>query len=221
MSISERDKKLLMILGGVAILLVVYLLVFNPYNAKTEALQAENEALAAQLAVLQDHYANLETYETGITEAQEEIDAQIVRYPNDIRAEDKVMYAVSMEEFVDITIPSVGFGAPAPVMEIAGVVEDEYSGTIMTMPVTAYGSGLTFSCTMGYQQLKDLVTFVYATQNVTNLTSLNVSYDSSTGNLSGSVALNQYHLAGLDPWYYPTAIPETDIGKDNIFSTAR
>ncbi|MDO4540506.1 MAG: type II secretion system protein GspM, partial [Syntrophomonadaceae bacterium] len=75
-NLSERDKRMLMVIGGIAIFLLLFFVIYKPFVAKAEALDAQNAELAAHLAILQDYYANLETYELGINDARREVRAQ-------------------------------------------------------------------------------------------------------------------------------------------------
>lgn len=76
---------------------------------------------------------------------------------------------------------------------------------------------LTYNST--YKALKELISYIHNNQNRRTLHTMNVSYDTETGNLTGSVELGMYSLTGLNKAYEAPAIPSMTIGTDNIFGT--
>ena len=51
------------------------------------------------------------------------------------------------------------------------------------------------------------------------ISSLNVNFDDSTGELSGALNTDSYFLYGLDKPYQAPVIPEIPHGTDNLFGT--
>ncbi|RDU21847.1 hypothetical protein [Anaerosacchariphilus polymeriproducens] len=76
---------------------------------------------------------------------------------------------------------------------------------------------LKYKCT--YKELKGLINDIQTYKNRSALQSMEVSYDTETGNLNGSVKFGMYSLTGLDKVYQAPSIPSMTIGTDNIFGT--
>lgn len=70
-----------------------------------------------------------------------------------------------------------------------------------------------------YRELKGLINGIQTYKNRSALQTMEVSYDTETGNLTGSVELGMYSLTGLDKVYEAPSIPSMTIGTDNIFGT--
>lgn len=70
-----------------------------------------------------------------------------------------------------------------------------------------------------YKALKELINYIHNDQNRRTLQTLEVSYDSETGNLTGSVEMGMFSLTGLNKAYQEPNIPSMTIGTDNIFGT--
>ena len=66
MKISKRDAELLLALAGLVVFLLLYLFVFNTFQTRTDTVQQEITTLQPQLQQLEDIYANLATYQSGI-----------------------------------------------------------------------------------------------------------------------------------------------------------
>lgn len=70
-----------------------------------------------------------------------------------------------------------------------------------------------------YQQLKEIINDIQNSKNRNTLQSMEVSYDTQTGNLAGSVEMGMYSLTGLNKVYEGPNVPSITIGTDNIFGT--
>ncbi|MEG0369123.1 MAG: hypothetical protein RR593_03870 [Hungatella sp.] len=71
-----------------------------------------------------------------------------------------------------------------------------------------------------YAGLKSAIRFIGDSPDRTTIASLNATYDTGTGNLSGSFLVNQYSMSGIDKPYEEPEVPSMPIGTDNIFGTA-
>ncbi len=218
MTISKRDVKLLFILFGLLIFVGVYVGVYNKFDSQTVQLQADIADLQLRVEQLQGYYENLDFYEEGIVNSKKEIQKKLDEYPNDVRAEDGIMYADRLEKEVGITISSAMFSEPETVMELRGILENETGGYQVTNFNALY-MAVDYTCTLNYQQLKNMIYYVNHTKNLTKLNTVNISYDATTGELAGNVAVDKYFIRGADENYYPTEVPSMQMGTKNIFGT--
>ena len=218
MTISKRDAKLLLILLGIIILLMSYLAVYNPYLEKIEAVEAETAALRPELEKLQGYYQNLNVYQAGIDSASETMTAELANYPSDIRAEDLIMYAVSLENKVGVKVTGITFSEPQPILSFQTISETSDGGWD-AVDLTAYRTGMTVSCSLGYQALKDMADYLADTQYRTALDTVSVSFNSESGELIGTAGINKYFVASGTEDYQATEVPKVSIGTDDIFST--
>lgn len=220
MTLGKKDIKLLLILGGIVAFVVSYFVVFADFTDKTEALESEIAQLQPKLAELEMHLGKINEYKVSIEENSGSIKKTMPRFPNAVRPEDKIMYAVDLEKEVGLDISSVSFSDPVAVLAIKGILEDENDKEKYSVKeLEAYVSSMDISCEMGYQELKDAIKYIYATPNYTTLNSVNVSYDGSTGSLTGGMNIDKYYITGMDDTYKETYIPSMPLGIDNIFNT--
>ncbi len=218
MTISKRDLKLVFILCGLLIFIGVYVGVYTKFDSKTVQLQADIADLQLRLEQLQGYYENLSFYEDGIASSRKEIEKKLDEYPNDVRAEDGIMYADKLEKEVGITISSAVFSEPEAIMELRGVLENE-DGSYQVTNFNAVYTAIDYTCTLNYQQLKNMIYYVNHTKNLTKLNNVSISYDATTGELAGNVAVDKYFIRGADANYYPTEVPSMRMGTKNIFGT--
>jgi hypothetical protein len=217
MTISKRDAKLLLCLLGIGIFLLFYLAVYGNLNSQAEKVRADTAALMPELTELRGYNTNRETYQKGIDDAKALISELSVRYPNDVRAEDKIMFASALEQQVGLHISDASFSDPVLLLEFPTVQENGDSH--VTVPLSAYSSGMSISCTMTYPELKAAINYVYSQGYVQSLDSVSVSFDSATGELYGSMSILKYYITGADSTYHPTEVPDFPTGTNNIFSS--
>jgi TolA-binding protein len=70
-----------------------------------------------------------------------------------------------------------------------------------------------------YEGFKRLVDYIKNYPDKTVIDNVVVSYDSSTGNLAGSMVLKRFALTGTGKDYQPPYIEDISIGTENIFGT--
>lgn len=217
MTMRKRDAKLLLILLGVAILLIGYFAVYVPYTSLADDVTAQTEALKPRLNQLRGYYENLSSYRNETARIKEDITAEMERYPSDVRPEDLIMYADNLRQNYGLNINSITFGEPSSMLQLKGIGQKGNGTGLISM--TAYRRTMTITCGISYQKLKDMLTYMNSTDRKTTLDSLTISYDSDTGELSGRAVLAQYFIASDNYAYSPTEVPQTALGKSNLFGS--
>ncbi len=106
---SDRDKKLLVYLGSLIILAIAYFLVGRPYLDKIEQLATEKTQLEAELHQKREAYENKETFEKGVVEARDKIQAIIEEFPEDNTDEKSIMFASHAETDIPIWFTQMRF----------------------------------------------------------------------------------------------------------------
>jgi hypothetical protein len=218
MNLSKRDVKLLLILLGILLFIAVYVFVYLRVNDKTGAMEAETAALQPRLTELRGYFDSLSVYEAGIGEGKTLLGEKLKGYPNDVRAEDGVMYAVELENNAGLDITNAAFGEPNLVMELRGILDDGHGG-YTPAPFSAYRRTFAYSCELSYRELKEAVAHIRDTAMCTRLNNVSVSYNSETGELIGSIAVDKYFITGADGDYHETVVPDMPLGTDDIFGT--
>lgn len=218
MKLSKRDTNLLLVLLGLLIFLGAYLGIANRYNKRSAELEEELSALTPRLEELRAHEENLPTYLAGIDESIAGVEAELERYPADVRSEDLVMYAIELRDNVGLGIESVTF-SPVEVVSRFQIVRESKSGEDEFVPMAAMKTGLSTSCEMSYEQMKNLINYIYATEYCTTLERLSVSYNAETGGLYAAADIAKYFVSSQDYEYVPTEVPEVSLGTNDPFKT--
>ena len=219
-TLSNRDKILLLVLAGVLILFAVYMTVVKDYNAKRDAAEAQLAELTPQLQQLQEYEANQKNYAAKTTKMGNEIATQMQRFPNDIRSEHIILNAKTLQDALGIKIQSVGSEPAALLSSFQLPLKDE-SGQYAMQNVYAFTTGENIQCTMGYDQFKSLLDFIYSQNEYTALKSVSVTYDSETGGLSGTAAITKYFIVPEKYVYTKANTEGVQQGVTNPFGTTK
>lgn len=123
MKISERDKKLLLMFAGIVLLALSYFLVYTPQMDEADSIEAENTVLRNRLNELMEMEENRDFYEEEIRRMDAEISNYCQTFPADIREEDGILLAGSMEKKIDMRISNAGLGKKEFIASLDGSVE--------------------------------------------------------------------------------------------------
>lgn len=262
---STRDKKLLIILAGVAILALTYFLIFMPQSNKRDSLKNENMNLKSQYNQLSALAAKADDYTKKTKDMSDAMQQVYDNFPSYLQIENGIMDAVAIEKSTNTNITELTVGSPTAIdvnnpTGDAGTASSSGSTTDSSTTdssnadssqaadsnssqsqtgdgSTADGStstGSAKSTVTGYQLydvstvmafkteyhgLKAMLGEVIGSSQKKTISTLNVSFDDSTGKLTGEMLVDSYFLYGLDKPYEAPYIPAVPHGTNNLFGT--
>lgn len=262
---STRDKKLLIILAGVAILALTYFFIFVPQSNKRDSLKSENMNLKSQYNQLSALAAKADDYTKKTKDMSDAMQQVYDNFPSYLQIENGIMDAVAIEKSTNTNITELTVGSPTAIdvnnpTGDAGTdsssgsssdssttdssnadgsqAADSNSSQSQTDDGSAAGSstssGSAKSTVTGYQLydvstvmafkteyhgLKAMLGEVIGSSQKKTISTLNVSFDDSTGKLTGEMLVDSYFLYGLDKPYEAPYIPAVPHGTNNLFGT--
>lgn len=219
MKVGKKELYLLLALLGIIIAICAWQFGFNKMNEKTQGLESETAVLQAEIQKYSAIKNNIELYQKGIEDATYDIAEILSLFPTNILVEDVIMLGREFEKNDDDTyIASINSGNASNIYIATSQPVDSNS-----IPVTygLYQNGVNTSFTTTYKGFKEMVDYLYQHENRMSLDAFALSYDSTNGNLSGSMTLNMYYVTGTDKEYVPQNINGISLGTDNIFGTLK
>jgi len=220
MSMTKNTVKYIMIFLGLIIFLAAYVLVYVDYTDKTDALNKEIKVLNDRLDQLGAYHEQIPDYEKSIEENKAFITEALGKYYSAETPEDFIMLAVDMENTLGVDISMLSFSQPEPVYTMTAVTETtDYTLPAETETLTGCRLASSLDGTMNYDQMKAALDFLGAQRDVTKLDSLNMNYDSSTGLILGSFAIDKYFITGRDIGEHQAAVPFVELGKDVLIGS--
>jgi len=209
MKVSKRDVGLLLMVLGILASIIAYRFVYQKKMEENARLESQLKTLQTEEANLAELDANRPFYESEIERMNEDNKEILSHFPVDILPENEIMYVVAMEEENEVYFSDLAYGSA-----------EEYStGYEARTGLTASDVVMTLSYQSTYQGLKDVITYTGGQDRRMVINTVSASYDRTTGNVSGSMTLDQYVVSGTDAAYIPPYVPAISIGTDNIFGT--
>lgn len=222
MNISKRDKALLLGLVGVLLIAASYFFVYNPSVTKKAELETQLATLQQHEAELVDLDNNMSFYQSEIVRLEGEKAEYLACFPANIKEESEIMYAVELENNVDIKFNTLNYGTPIDLLGTGEEVVVEGEGAEATEPTVTVGGyclPMTASYVSTYNGLKNTITHTNMHKNRMVIDQVTASYDASTGNLIGDMTFNMFYMTGTENAYNEPYVPSMGIGVSNIFGT--
>ena len=214
MNLSKRDKGLLLMLVGVLLIAASYFFVYKPSMEEKAELETKLASVQAREAELSNLENNMDFYLSEIERLKVEKAEFLACFPADIKEESEIMYAVELENNVDIKFSSLSYGTDILVLGDNGT--DTTNATL-----AGYCLPMAMSYQTSYEGLKNTIIHTNQHANRMVIDALTASFDSTTGYLSGSMTLNQFYIAGTENAYQEPYGPTLEIGLPNIFGTRK
>jgi len=112
MSISERDKKILIVFVGILIFALVYYFPIRSYTEDAEKLNTENVGLTAKLAQLEAKVARESEIKVETTNYEADTLALVAKFPSFLQVENEIMDIVGLEKELKVEVPLITVNTP-------------------------------------------------------------------------------------------------------------
>lgn len=115
MSVSERDKKILIVFVGILIFALVYYFPIRSYTEDAEKLNTENVGLTAKLAELEAKVARESEIKAETTNYEADTLALVAKFPSFLQVENEIMDIVGLEKELKVEVPLITVNTPVEV----------------------------------------------------------------------------------------------------------
>lgn len=213
-SISDRDKKLILLLLIAAIIFCPYYFIIKEKNTDTEALEADNKAKQERYDYLVELNAHRDEYIKETEEYEKNTKKIVDKYPADVKPENFAqyllnieMYEASLDEPNEFIFYTIAFGDNA----ISAVGSDEVTtgySAIVNESVVGY--------TCFYPGVKDVLAYLADYKDPMTYRGFSCSFDDSTGQLKGELVIDQYAIQGGDKEELPKVKINPNLDEWNL-----
>lgn len=247
LQLSDKDKKLLLVLGIILILALPYVFVVQPFLDKTETAQAAITTLSSRYEYLLGLNSNKNTYlkktEIYRNESQEMLDS----FPAGIEQEATLMFIHNMEKLNSVRLHQVGFkeNTVAPMQQSSAAQETAQPNTEAqpnagaqpnteaqpdntadigitpdgTIPIYMVSStSVQFAYEISYSDFADFLNYIEQYSDRVVISDFTAQYSWDYDIVSGTFVLNQYAIMGEGRSMPDPGIPEVNHVSGNIFS---
>ena len=243
MSISERDKKILIVFVGILIFALVYYFPIRSYTEDAEKLNTENVGLTAKLAELEAKVARESEIKAETTNYEADTLALVAKFPSFLQVENEIMDIVGLEKELKVEVPLITVNTPVemkgsdtPEAETTEATEAPQEVATEEAPEAApeeastteapaankyklYDMSTNINYKGGYDSLKKFLDKIAKSTDKKSINSVSLTFDNKTGNLDGNIVYDSYFLAGSDRPYEEIITKTIRHGTKNIFGT--
>ena len=206
-AMSDRDKKLILILLIAVVIFCPYYFLIKVKNEDTANLKADNENLEERLAYLQELNTHREDYEKETAKFKKDTDAIVERYPSDIKPENYAMFLLNTERYEDGLGNALVFDAITFGDNVTSAIGTEEVNTGYSYSINE--SEVSFQCF--YDGLKDVLAYLDDYKDPMTFSTLSVDYNDNTGQISGSMTIDQYAIQGEDTKELPKVVIDPSL----------
>lgn len=125
MSISTRDKKILLMFSGVAVFVAGYFFGYKPQMSKAEEIETASVPLETRLNELLEMAKNKEFYVEETSRYNQEVSDYVAQFPADVKEEDGILLARDMENALDMEVSNIGISTRNFIASLDGSTEEE------------------------------------------------------------------------------------------------
>lgn len=125
MSISTRDKKILLMFSGVAVFAAGYFFGYKPQMSKAEEIETASVPLETRLNELLEMAKNKEFYVEETSRYNQEVSDYVAQFPEDVKEEDGILLARDMENALDMEVSNIGISTRNFIASLDGSTEEE------------------------------------------------------------------------------------------------
>lgn len=214
--LKNLDQKQIRLLLAVSMLLILFLgykLGFETFSKKADKVEKENSLLTDRYNELDALIKMEQVYEIDGAKCKQDIELIKTKFGSINTPEKSLRFLVDLQYHALVAIPSIGYSASEEIYSSVDIPSVNNSG------VYVYKSPLTISFRTSYQGYKDMIDYIYSSSIKMSIADVSVSFDSETGNLSGSMVIHQYAMTGTEQQYEEPIFNVPNIGTSNIFGT--
>jgi len=223
---KDSDKKILLVIAAIAILVAVYFLVVSPTRDDIKALKQTNAQLETRLADLIAKEAQKDVLLQETEEAKAKFQEVLKDYPADLAQEVTVMFLKQTEldnEFIHraVSLPretqyyvlagSASDNQNAVTTESEAADAEDESYIVSTIPYDVKYNGT-------YEGLKDYMQYIADYKYRMNISEISITFDPELEMCNGSLLLNGYAISGPGR-VGDTVTVDVQEGKNNIFAS--
>ncbi len=205
MKLSDRDKKLILGILLLAIILLPIFLFIRPKIDSIKGLDAELVTLNERYNYLKDLDTKRPFYESEIARLNEERKDLVKGFAKGILMENTIMFLRDAELSFPIEMSAETFG--------------EYQTTIVDNELTALSTTTGVSYSSDYAQIKDFINYIFTYSDKMTIPSITMKYDDDTGKIKGTFDISEFAFINEDEEVQQHAIPKIDRGgNEAIFA---
>lgn len=208
--LNNFQKNMFIIIIGIFVVITVFLVMKFTVGKSLTQLREENATLEQQYEELKSYVADIGTYQQGIIENEAKIQECLAKYEATTTVPTTLVKYEQLLANNGFKTSSLTYNTPEEVTNIAFTANNvPKSYSIEKTQISEV-----YACS--YDNLIYYLDSLIKNMNNSNIASISISPDETTGELLGTITLNKYTIQGDDK-VLDDIIVDVDTGKDKIW----
>lgn len=217
-TISNRDKKLLLIVGSILVIVVAYFAINMKLEVLNDKYNAQITKLEKQAKDLEEKTRNEDKYISDTNEYNQETSNILSNYSAGNTRPYVLNFLNTIEQTTGIWLRSVAFQTPATIYTFGTLTPSNPTGeTNYSTDMKGCSQGLIVSYEGSYEEWKNFISYVNSYFSKNTIDTISASYDEASGVVSGTVTITMYYITGTDRDFIEPEFSDISTGKTNVF----
>lgn len=217
LKVSERDKKLLIVVMAVLIMALAYFFGYSNLSAQVDELSTKKTSLETTKRDLKEKNNNKQKYINDTDKLSKACTVLIDKYDSTTSQPNAIEFFNKTEDVTGVWVKSLSLSPATVLYKFGQIASSNVNGTSSyTSNLVGYKSSINISYEGDYSQWKNFVKYINTYASKSTIDSLTATYNDSTGVVSGTASISLYAIQGGDR---KATEPKFDVktGTDNIF----
>lgn len=218
LKVSERDKKLLIVVMAVLIMALAYFFGYSNLSAQVDELSTKKTSLETTKRDLKEKNNNKQKYINDTDKLSKACTVLIDKYDSTTSQPNAIEFFNKTEDVTGVWVKSLSLSPATVLYKFGQIASSNINGTSSySSNLVGYKSSINISYEGDYSQWKNFVKYINTYASKSTIDSLTATYNDSTGVVSGTASISLYAIQGGDR---KATEPKFDVktGTDNIFS---
>ncbi|MBE5939261.1 MAG: hypothetical protein E7266_02590 [Lachnospiraceae bacterium] len=221
MKISDRDKKLLYLLGIVIIVFLSFYFGYRNIVNATDELSREYTTENAKYMDLQKKYSKLDSYTADTEKYKLLYDGILAEYPAGCTQEYIIMFLTNAERKTGLWFSQVNLQATENTYNFGKYNSSNPSDTRykLATDMKGYETRVILTYEGTYEEFKAFIDYIEDFEETYSVDAVSCTYRNESRIVAGSITITQYAIVG-EREFGNVSVPTIPVGTDNIFSSS-
>lgn len=221
LKVTERDKRLLCIIGAILIVFVSYYFGFKHFNEKADTLQSEVSDLDTRYRQLRNLYNQKDKFIQDTKDFGAEYNNIVANYESGVSQVTQSLFLSELENSTDAWIKQTSFAQSSMIYTFGQSPAEGADGgsTSYSTDYAGYQTILSLSYEAGYDDFKSMIDFINTYRYKCRIDAITMSYNEDDDIVSGTMSLSLFAITGSDRPFDNKVPYDINTGTDNIFSS--
>lgn len=221
LKISERDKRLLIVVMAVLIMALAYFFGYSNLSDQVDVLSNKKSSLELTKKDLKEKNNNKDKYIKDTSKFSKDYNTLLSKYEAGSTQPNTIEFFNNIEDVTGTWVKSITMSPKSSLYRFGQIASSNVSADNTASYATnqvGYRETINITYEGDYSQWKHFIRYINTYASKSTIDSLSANYNESTGVVSGSAVVSLYSIEGSDRKFTD---PEFNVntGADNIFSS--